>query len=224
MERKRAKDEVPPVYVHRTCQKNMWNHIYKKESGANADAPTVKKPKTTTRSSLDQFDWKKNCMFCGQVCISDDRHGDREEDVHRAEYKEYRDVVLEQCKEIDDDEARVIAHRVRNCSDLVCAEARYHHLCRTRFNLKVTNKSGTSEKGRPCKDPGGFEALCEWIEMEGELHTLEDLRNQLMQITGSDDVYCTRSIKRKLQDKYGSDISFNEVSGRCNVCLSNIQT
>jgi len=84
-------------------------------------------------------------------------------------------------------------------------------------------KSSSTKKGRPVKETDGFDALCEWIETEGELHTLEDLRNQLICITGSKDVYTTTSIKRKLEKKYGTDISFNEVSGRCNVvCLSNI--
>ena len=78
-------------------------------------------------------------------------------------------------------------------------------------------------KGRSSKDSDGFETLCEWMELEGELYTLDELRTQLQLITNSKDVYCTGSIKRKLQDKYGEDISFNGVRGRRNVvCLSNV--
>ena len=208
---RKTNQNVPPVKYHRSCQRNMWNDTYKDERD-EAEAPTVKKSKTATRSSLDQFDWKTNCMFCGKTCKIDEKHPERVHDVHRCEYKGYRDVVLEQCQLIDDEEARVIGHRVRSCSDFVAAEARYHTSCRGQFNLKVKTKSSASKKGRPCKEADGFEALCEWMETEGELHTLENLQNQLKVITGSEDVYCTRSIKRKLQEKYGSDISLNEVS------------
>ena len=57
-----------------------------------------KKLKITTQSSLDHFDWETNCMFCGKTCIADEKHPERRKDVHRAEYKEYRDVVLNRCK------------------------------------------------------------------------------------------------------------------------------
>ena len=78
-------------------------------------------------------------------------------------------------------------------------------------------------KGRPSKDSDGFETLCESMESEGELYTLDELRTQLQLIKNSKDVYSTGSIKRKLQDKYGEDISFNGVRGRRNVvCLSNV--
>ena len=62
------------------------------------------------------------------------------------------------------------------------------------------------------------------MEVEKKLYTLDELQTQLQFITESEDVYCTRSIKRKLQEKYGEDTFFNEVLGWCNVvCLSNIK-
>ena len=71
-------------------------------------------------------------------------------------------------------------------------------------------------KGRPSKDPDGFETLCEWMESERELYILDELRTQLQLI-------CTGSIKHKLQDKYGEDISFNGARCRRNVvCLSKV--
>ena len=54
-------------------------------------------------------------MFC------DEKHPERRKDVHRSESKDYRDVVLNQCKERDDEEARVIKHRVRSCSNFIGA-------------------------------------------------------------------------------------------------------
>ena len=168
-----------------------------------------------TLSSLDHFHWKTNCLFCGKTCITDEKHPEKGKDVHHAKYKEYSDIVLKQCKEIDDEQPRVIDHRVRNISDFVAEEARYHNMCRNLFNLTVKTKTMSQGlKGRPSNDSDRFETLCECMKSEGELYTLDELRTQLQLITNSKDVYCTGSIKRKLQDKYGGDISFNGVRGR----------
>lgn len=55
------------------------------------------------------------------------------------------------------------------------------------------------------------------MDKEGELYTLDELSSQLQLITESKYVYWTRSVKLKLQEKYGEDLSFNEVRGRYNV-------
>ena len=202
----------------------MSNEIQKRSQSEKSGVPPAKKAIIMTRSSLDHFDWKTNCLFCGKTCITDEKHPVKGEDVHHSKYKEYSDIVLKQYKEIDDQQARVIEHRVRNISDFVAEEACYHNTCRNLFNLKVKTKTmAQGMKGRPSKDSDGFETLCEWMESEGELYTLDELRTQLQLITNSKDVYCTGSIKHKLQDKYVEDISFSEVHGQRNVvCLSNV--
>ena len=50
-------------------------------------------------------------MICDKACFADEKDPEEGKDVNRAEYKEYRDVVLNQCKERGDEEARVIKHR-----------------------------------------------------------------------------------------------------------------
>lgn len=46
----------------------------------------------------------------------------------------------------------------------------------------------TGIKGRPNKDSDGFETLCERMETDGELYTLDELRTQLQLTTESEDV------------------------------------
>ena len=84
-------------------------------------------------------------------------------------------------------------------------------MCGNIFNLKVKTK--TMAPGRPRKYSNGFKTFWEWMEVEKKLYTLDELQTQLQFITESEDVYCTRSIKRKLQEKYGEDTFFNEVLG-----------
>ena len=94
-----------------------------------------------------------------------------------------QNIVIKYSNNIEGEEARVIEHRVLNCYDLPSAEARYHKLCRDQFNLQSIGKTSTDRKGRPCKDADGFEALCEWIETQGELYTLEELQEHLKIMT-----------------------------------------
>ena len=213
--------------IHRSCQKNATNDLSRKKKADDAqNAIAAKKAKVETRSSVSAFDWKVNCLYCGSPCIKvshDPKHPDRA-DCHRGEYKVFRDVLLKKCKSLDnDDQAREIERRLLSCSDLIAAEGRYHENCRSTFNLKINNTY--KEKGRPVSEhtQKTFEDLCEWLEGEGELHTLDELQEKLKEIAGSTEVYTTRTIQRKLQEKYGSNLCISTVEGRRNVvCLKNL--
>lgn len=51
-------------------------------------------------------------MFCDKICIADEKHLERGNDVHHADFKENRDIALNQCKERYDEEAFFIKYRV----------------------------------------------------------------------------------------------------------------
>ena len=142
-------ENASEVKIHRSCQKAMSNEMQKRLQSEKSGVPPAKKAKIMTRSSLDHFDWKTNCLFCGKTCIIDEKHPEKGKDVHHAKYKEYCDIVLKQCKEIDDEQARLTEHRVRIISDFVAKEARYHNTCLNLFNLKVKTKTlAQGMKGR----------------------------------------------------------------------------
>ena len=125
----------PIVRVRRPCQATCINdHEVKK-----LEHHQPKKAKITTQPLLDHFDWKTNFMFCGKTCIVDEKHPERGKDVHRAEFKEYRELSLANVKR-DDEEAHVIEHGDRSCSDFIAAEAHYHNTCPNLFKLKMKKK------------------------------------------------------------------------------------
>ena len=66
----------------------------------------------------------------------------KEEKISTVQGKERR-------KERDDEEARVIEHRVRSCFDFIAAETRFYNICGNFFYLKVKTKTMTpGMKGR----------------------------------------------------------------------------
>ena len=220
--------------IHRSCQRSTYNALRKRKKETTEESTSNKRP---TRSTVPEFDWKNCCLFCGEKCGDADerdlpyhskRHPDRStpaEKYHRCRYKEFRDAVLQKCRTRHDDEARAIERRALSCSDFVAAEARYHGNCRDLFNGKCRRTLNHEAKGRPVKEMEmkHFNDLCEWIENEGELYTLSELQEKLKEISGCSEVYSTRSIQRKLVEKYGSNIYISHVNGRRNVvCLKDV--
>ena len=50
-----------------------------------------------------------------------------------------------------------------------------------------------------------------------------ELEDKLEELSESDDVYWTKTIQRKLADKYGENLYISDIKGRRNlVCLKNI--
>ena len=145
-QREENEEQAFSVHVHQSCQKKVSNVLRDRQIDGSSSA---KLPKLSTRLSVDTFNWRKHCLFCGKLCLFDEKHPDRNKPT-RGEKKPYRDSVLERCRERDDVEAREIERRVLSCSDFIAAEARYHESCRNRFNLscqKTMMSPGT--RGRP---------------------------------------------------------------------------
>ena len=144
-------------------------------------------------------------------------------EAHTLEMKGF---LLDICNKRNyDDWALRVQKHLLDCHDLVAAEGRYHKKCYNSFRLhQVDDKSSISTPGRPVDTTksANFDQLCEWLELEGELHSLSELREKLILISESEDVYDVKWIKKKLQEKYAEHIIFTTISGKPNVaCLLN---
>jgi len=66
------------VKIHIACQRSIGNTLRKKR--ANVDdggGCSAKVAKRTTRGSVEMFNWKEHCFFCGKICKLDKKHLDR---------------------------------------------------------------------------------------------------------------------------------------------------
>ena len=189
----------------------------------NDQLPPAKK----LRSSTSLFDWKKNCILCGNLAKFDIRHPDRDR-VHCVTTLPMRDKLLECCGKRGDTWASEVQNRLHGCIDLVAAEAIYHANCYSRFLLnKVQNASATSVVGRPQDKEmlHWFKKLCEWLESnpDAELYTLTELHAKMVEISDGGEVYSLKRLKQKLHEHYEHFIFFAEVEGRGNVlCFKNM--
>ena len=129
-----------------------------------------------------------------------------------------------------DEKSLKILTRLSGCSDLPAVEARYHHDCRSEFQLSMITSPEKNPRGRPNGkiQKENFDRLCDWLENEGELYTVQELFTKMKELSDtpevSDNFYSTRNyLKTKLSEKYNEGILFSNVSGKQDVaCLVDI--
>ena len=121
-----------------------------------------------------------------------------------------------------------VRHRVINCIDLVHVEARYHRKCFASFS-KFTRDTIISPKPKPAGRPKNeetlcnFDKLCEWLESEAELFSMEELHKKSIQLAVTGEVYGKKWLKKKLKEKYQDFIFFADINGKHDiVCFRHI--
>ena len=81
------------------------------------------------------FEWKMNCFLCGDKCESKNNF---RKDWRLAATMEIRKTIKMRCEELmrentEDQSALEALRRLKDCSDFVAAEGRYHAYCYARF-------------------------------------------------------------------------------------------
>ena len=204
------------VKVHPSCQKTVSNAIRKRKSDMKNEKGV--KVAKLTRNSVETFIFEEHCFFCGEKCqLFDSKHPDRRKAL-KVTLIPYRDTILDICAARNDDWAQKVRSRVLPCIDLVQANAKYHDDCRKTF----TGKFGPlPQAGRPQSQEKQkhFEAICDWLEADGDLHSIGELHDRMKEIADSEDVYHRKYFKEKLQERYGPSLFFAEVEGRSDVVM-----
>ena len=195
-----------PVFVHEECRK--W---FNNKRRINNQPQTVKK----SRRSVDQFNWKLNCLYCGLECMTD-RKNPKRKDWHLASTFDTRESILKKCEarieEENDPLALQIKTRIMDCIDLIAAEARYHKACSLKLHTKKTLDSSNTQKGRRPNETlqNAFAKTCEWLEMETDLITVQEFRDKMLEFSDTDDVNECSYLKKLLKDRYGAYIVFSD--------------
>ena len=152
-------------YLKYTSKDHINRYLLKRKSDSkNDDAASSKR---RTRTSVISFDFKKNCLICGEDCNVqiDTKHPDRWKkkkaflcrtaDRGGKDTLSFKDVLLNICKKRGDQLGDDVRIRLEGAtSDLHAAEARYHERCLQIFeNPKSTL---LAQKDNPTKSPEEF--------------------------------------------------------------------
>ena len=108
----------------------------KAKSASSDEPPTVR----IRRSQVEEFDFKKQCLFCAKVCEPvNPKHPNRCDRVVQCERKgiegapPFKQVVLQCCDSRNDSWSREVSMRCHGIIDLAAAEALYHVRCYDNF-------------------------------------------------------------------------------------------
>src|SRR6218665_846920 len=223
------------VKTHDKCRKKytdirQLNKVSRGQFEAESAVPHKK-----LRSGCELFEFKRDCLYCGCPAVEDLKNSGRDVN-YSVRTIELHTSVLSVCKSRDNDEwSQQVASRIQCCNDLVAEEARYHKTCHDRFHLGKTaplrsdelRKSATRAAHRPSdvKKQNSFLMMCAWLESQTDryLYSIAELRSKLLQSGrySDDEVYCIKSLKVKLEERYGNHVVFVEDRGRADVvCLT----
>ena len=137
VERLKANGVVLASYRSGVSTYTSWNHIvrYLQQERSN-DKQSEPESKRLRRSEEHQFNFRKNCLFCGKECQEkDERNSSRWKKYYivRTVYTNTWEL-LKSCDIRSDPWSTEVKLRVNSAlSDLHAADARYHQDCKTLF-------------------------------------------------------------------------------------------
>lgn len=190
------------VFVHNKCRK-----IYTKEQNIEK----VARGATTrvTRSVVEGFDFKKNCLFCGKDATEAFKKNEtkkpisKRDTVHEIQTLGFTDSVNVAAIDRDDAWGEEVLRRISTVSDLVAAEGRYHGTCFKKF-LKQASAASDSAGRRESKEISDcIKFICDYMEENEDLcqFALDDILK-----TYSGYVPKTETIMKKLIERYNGDV------------------
>ena len=153
----------------------MWDKFHKKfrddYRNENAIKRDIKRKQETDKHSLScspaktrstaekPFDYKRDCLLCGQPATFDSRKDDSYE-VFPIRTFECERSLLHKCAERGDRWGQLVQNRIQSVNDLHAADAVYHQQCnvnfRTHNNIPTKRMTLTGQpaprKGRPVSE------------------------------------------------------------------------
>ena len=144
MNNKATKD---PTNIHSSCRTYMNSKTRAKRTsnaqdeqvGAKSIAP--ENVSSSTRSTEEKFDFKRQCFYCTNVYEYDDNHPDQNkfECVWTMDFSILK-TILKICQQRNDKYSKVIEMHLLSVSDLVAAETWYHKSCRSSFENSPSSR------------------------------------------------------------------------------------
>ncbi|CAG2198760.1 SMAD4 [Mytilus edulis] len=216
---------TPGQKVHQKCRRDYINANSIKKDMREKDV-SITEPTRDLRSSTPDFEFQKNCLFCG--CFAKFSESKRGIDVFPVRTTDFSNTLRNICKERNDEWSEIVLRRLNIApSDLHAADAIYHQTCSVNFRtgkqIPVSKQANKEVKrttpGRPKEDSSEkafLQIVRQLEETQDELASVSDLVQAMEDICG-DKAYSVVHMKKRLQTYFGSDIIITEVNGKPNI-------
>lgn len=220
--------DASSICVHVDCRKKYTNPHYIKQTSESGASPCADTPEPTVprlRSSLNMFNFKEMCLFCGKpadIKAEIKKPLVKRETICNVETMLYKNSVIDAAKSRNDEWGEIVQARVESTIDLVAAEARYHNSCRKNFfRVSAPNRPIA---GRPenTQQTDAFGKLCDFLNTSDECqYSFSELQEKFCEFLPSNvPCFTEKTLKSKLETYYGNDIIITTAPGRKSVvCL-----
>lgn len=174
---------------HKTCVSSYTSvhHIKRSRKRHGQSGRSISEPPThKRRSDHSVFEFKKHCLFCGELCLpKDPKHPSRWRVVYqcrtvdRPGKKPINDSILEKCEERGDKLSDAVRSRVLGAtSDLHAADAQYHADCHAKFFSKRNMKAAQATSSKEHENDLRFTKVVESVYKDpGKVWNSVDLYN-----------------------------------------------
>ena len=208
--------------IHTKCRKDYTRPSSIDASQRRNDVVVTTTPTSKTlRSCVSQFDFKNDCLFCGETTCDDVKlPAKRRKSLSQVETIEFRESVLKHSTERNDKWGDSVTARVQNCIDLIAVGAMYHRECRTQFFLAKTQNECKRSRGRPESEAKSvaFLKLCSYLENNDECqYSMSELLEHMDSYLNGKEGYSNKLLQSKLLEHYGDQITITSIPGKSNV-------
>ena len=213
-------EKLKSVPVHKLCRKN-----YTRKDSIAAVKKSLSQPSTSQtcgvlRSSGKSFDFRNDCIFCGEKASAPDAKypKNRRLTVYNVATLEFRDKIISICEQRSDQWGQKVYSRIANTIDLVAEEGRYHFSCYTSFkNIPKRESAGRPEESIALS---AFKKLLEYIDSNDECqYSLSELKKIMAEVSGTnqEDLYSDHWLKTKLLAYYKDSIYCTHLHSQHNI-------
>ena len=221
---------VSGQYVHQECRKTWtkFQCIEQHNRKRNYDGPPTVTDHTL-RSSTSNFEYDKQCLFCGQ---GDPRQG-REQELKLIPVRtfDFQKAIVRACSERNDEWAIKIKGRIDFIHDLLAADAVYHKSCSNNFRIgkslpqkfqQYDHSIKRMKSGRPqdLTQAEAFTKVIKYLEDNDEEQiTINNLIEKMAQYLNGTETppYGFTYMKEQLQKQLEGKIIITELNGKPNV-------
>jgi hypothetical protein len=206
--------------IHQNCRKSYTNPKYI----ALANRDVKYESNVPSLRSKVEFDFKKHCLFCGQLASVYDKK--RKNYVYPVRTSDFQTKIEDVCKMHDDEWALDVRGRLEFVQDLHAADALYHQQCSVNFRtlkqipvvFSPPSKKAKMQAGRKSTLTESFLFAADYLQQnEDEQITVTDLVKKMSEHCGDDEAYGVQYMKNRLKEHFGDKIIISEINGKQNV-------
>ena len=219
------------VFFHKNCVSSYTSpdHIKRYLSKLGKENPQEEPAsKKVKRTETPKFEFRKHCLFCGELCNTEDdgRHPERQRRVvqcRTADYptgKTFKERILDVCNQRNDKQAEDVRLRLQGAvSDLHAADGQYHKDCQVTFmssrNINAATKCSSSI---PQYRDKAYEQLKHEMELnKTKIWNSVELHEMYTALEGID--LTRKQLIRYLKDSFGEELLVLSSPGVANLVV-----